>query len=80
MDESHALAPGSGAIEWHNGAAMKKVLELLICIVHPVAVVLIWINLPKRHDLSGLGKAVWAIFGVFPFIPLVYVLTGGDFW
>ena len=59
---------------------MKKLIELLLCILHPLAVVLIWINLPRRHDLTGIGKAVWAIFGIVPIVPFVYVLTGGDFW
>ena len=59
---------------------MKKVFELLICILHPLAVVLIWFNLPRRDDLSGLGKAVWAIFGIFPLVPFVYILAGGEFW
>jgi hypothetical protein len=61
-------------------AMVKKILELLICILHPVAVVLIWINLPRRHDLTNVGKAVWAIFGVFPLVPFVYILAGGEFW
>jgi uncharacterized protein YhhL (DUF1145 family) len=59
---------------------MKKLLELLVCFLHPLAVVLIWINLPRRRDLTTLGKLTWAIFGVFPIVPFVYVLTGGDLW
>jgi hypothetical protein len=30
---------------------MKKLIELLLCILHPVAVVLMWINLVSRTDL-----------------------------
>lgn len=60
--------------------AMKKILELLICFLHPLAVVLIWVNLPRRHDIDGLGKVVWAVFGIVPIVPFVYILTGGDFW
>ncbi len=32
---------------------MKKVLELILCILHPIAVVLIWINLIGRRDLEA---------------------------
>jgi len=44
---------------------MTKILELVLCILHPVAVVLIWINLVFR--------------GIVPLVPFVYVLTGNDF-
>ncbi|MBV8217301.1 MAG: hypothetical protein JO325_02465 [Solirubrobacterales bacterium] len=58
---------------------MKKVLELVLCILHPVAVVLIWIHLARRSDI-GLGpKIAWAIFSIVPLVPFVYVLTGNDF-
>ena len=59
---------------------MKKLLELLVCFLHPLAVVLAWINLMGRGDLSGGQKVVWAIFVIFPIVPFVYVLTGGDLW
>ena len=60
---------------------MKKLLEILICIfLHPVAVVLGWVNLAGRDDLSGVTKIAWAIFLIFPIVPIVYVLTGGDLW
>jgi hypothetical protein len=32
---------------------MKKVLELLACILHPVAVILIWIDLATRRDIGA---------------------------
>jgi hypothetical protein len=60
---------------------MKKLLEILICIfLHPVAVVLGWVNLAGRTDLSTVTKIAWAIFLLFPIVPIVYVLTGGDLW
>ena len=40
---------------------MKKIIELLLCILHPVAVVLIWINLLFRTDIGLLAKLTWAI-------------------
>jgi hypothetical protein len=59
---------------------MKKILELLVCFLHPLAVVLAWINIAGRSDLSGGRKVAWAIFVIFPIVPFVYVLTGGDLW
>ena len=59
---------------------MKKVLELLVCILHPLAVVLIWINLATRTDISGLQKLVWAVASIIPFVPFLYVLVSGDLW
>jgi hypothetical protein len=59
---------------------MKKLLELLVCFLHPLAVVLAWINLAGRSDLSGTKKLVWAVFMIVPIVPFLYVLTGGDLW
>jgi hypothetical protein len=58
---------------------MKKLIELLLCILHPVAVVLIWINLAFRTDIGLIAKLTWAIASIVPFVPFVYVLTGNDF-
>jgi hypothetical protein len=58
----------------------KKILELLVCILHPVAVILMWVNLVQRSDLSTLAKVAWAVFGLIPLVPFLYVLTGGDLW
>ena len=59
---------------------MKKVLELLVCFLHPLAVVLIWIDLATRRDIGGGPKLAWALFSLIPIVPFVYVLTGGDLW
>ena len=59
---------------------MKKIIELLLCFLHPLAVVLIWINLLGRRDIGGGAKLAWALFCIIPLIPFVYVLTGGDLW
>jgi hypothetical protein len=61
---------------------MKKILEVIICILlHPVAVVLMWIDLGTRQDnMSGGVKLAWAIFGLFPLVPIIYVLVSGDLW
>jgi len=58
---------------------MKKLLEILVCFLHPLAVVLGWINLAGRSDLSGVHKLVWAVFMIIPVVPFIYVLTGNDF-
>lgn len=58
---------------------MKKVLELILCILHPVAVILMWVTLPFRRDLSAVAKLTWGIAAIVPFVPFVYVLTGNDF-
>jgi hypothetical protein len=59
---------------------MKKLLELLVCFLHPVAVILMWVNLAGRQDLGGGAKVAWALFGLIPLVPFLYVLTGGDLW
>jgi hypothetical protein len=58
---------------------MKKLLELILCILHPVAVILIWINLLFRTDIGLLAKLTWGIVAIVPLIPFLYVLTGNDF-
>jgi len=59
---------------------MKKIIELLICFLHPLAVVLIWVDLAGRNDIGTGAKLAWAILSIIPLIPFVYVLTGGDLW
>ena len=58
---------------------MKKIVELLLCILHPIAVVLIWINLVFRRDLGLIAKLTWGVTAIVPLVPFVYVLTGNDF-
>jgi hypothetical protein len=57
---------------------LKKVVELLLCFLHPLAVILMWINLATRTDIGTGAKIAWAIFGLIPLVPFLYVLTGGD--
>jgi len=51
-----------------------------VCLLHPLAVVLIWIDLFTRRDTSAGAKLAWAIFSLIPLVPFLYVLTGGDLW
>lgn len=59
---------------------MKKILELLVCFLHPLAVALVWLDLAKRGDLTGGAKLAWGVFALIPLVPFLYVLTGGDLW
>ena len=59
---------------------MKKVVELLLCFIHPLAVVLVWIDLLSRTDISRGAKLAWALFALIPQVPFIYVHTGGDLW
>jgi hypothetical protein len=57
---------------------MRKILELILCILHPIAVVLIWARLIGRSDLRLIGRLAWAIAVIVPFVPFLYVLSGND--
>jgi hypothetical protein len=62
---------------------MKLLLEVVISIfLHPIAVVLMWVNLAGRVDLSGVEKILWAIVGIVWGIgPILYILVGrGALW
>jgi hypothetical protein len=59
---------------------LKKIIELLLCFLHPIAVILIWINLAIRTDIGVGAKLAWALFSIIPLVPFVYVLTGNDLW
>jgi hypothetical protein len=57
----------------------RKILELLVCFLHPIAVVLIWIELLQRDDIGSFRKLAWGITVMIPFVPFIYVLLGNDF-
>jgi hypothetical protein len=59
---------------------LKKIIEILLCFLHPIAVVLIWINLAVRQDIGLGAKLAWGILCIIPLVPFVYVLTGNDLW
>ena len=54
---------------------LKKIIELLLCILHPVAVVLIWINLALRTDIGFGAKLAWALFSIIPLVPFIYAVS-----
>ena len=62
---------------------MKLVIEILLSIfLHPIALVLTWINLAGRADLTTAEKIIWALVSVLWGVgPILYVLVGrGEFW
>ncbi len=63
----------------HREVPMKLLLEIIIAIfLHPIAVVLAWLNILSRDDLGFLSKLIWAIVSVLWGIgPILYILIGG---
>lgn len=62
---------------------LKLVLEIVLsAILHPVAVVLMWISLAGRTDLNKGQKVIWAVVGlVWGIGPILYILVGdGALW
>jgi hypothetical protein len=62
---------------------MKLLIEVIISLLlHPIAVLLAWINLAGRSDMSGTKKLIWAIVClVWGLGPILYILVGdGDLW
>lgn len=59
---------------------MKLILEILVSLIlHPVAVILAWINLAGRSDVDIAGKVIWAIVILLAWGigPILYILLGG---
>ena len=62
---------------------MKLLLEILLALVlHPIAVILMWVNLAQRSDLGTGKKLIWAVVGIIWGVgPILYVLLGdGRLW
>jgi hypothetical protein len=62
---------------------VKFIVEVLLALIlHPIAVVLAWINIAGRRDLTGLQKGIWAVVClVWGIGPILYVLVGGgELW
>ena len=62
---------------------MKLFLEIVLSLIlHPIAVVLMWVNLAGRKDLNATQTVIWAIVGlVWGIGPIRYILVGdGDLW
>ena len=62
---------------------MKLLLEILLSIfLHPIAMILMWINIVRREDLTSLKKVVWFIVSVvWGLGPILYILVAeGALW
>ncbi len=62
---------------------MKLFLEILLSILlHPIAMILMWINLLARGDLTTFQKVVWFVVSiVWGLGPILYILVAeGSLW
>lgn len=62
---------------------MKFLLEIVISwLLHPLAVILAWINIAGRRDLKLSQKLIWAVVSlVWGLGPTLYIMVGGGtFW
>jgi hypothetical protein len=62
---------------------MKLLIEILLALfLHPIAVILAWINILARGDLSGPKKILWALVCILWGIgPILYMLLAdGALW
>jgi hypothetical protein len=62
---------------------MKLLLQILVAIIlHPIALLLMLLNLLGRSDLDDGKKFVWAIVGIIWGIgPILYITVGdGALW
>lgn len=62
---------------------MQLAIEVVLAIVlHPVAVVLAWMNIAGRRDLSLSRKLLWGVIClVWGIGPILYILLGdGSLW
>jgi hypothetical protein len=70
----------AGEVHTRGAAVFKKLLEILLCILHPIAVVLIWIYLLfGRGNMGFIARIAWGVAVIVPFVPFLYVFTGNDF-
>ncbi|MGA8534124.1 MAG: hypothetical protein WB615_08455 [Candidatus Tumulicola sp.] len=62
---------------------MKLLLEILLSLIlHPIAMILMWINLIARGDLSTFTKVIWFLVSIIWGLgPILYVLVAdGSLW
>jgi len=70
-------------LERKNPPTMKVLLEILVSVIlHPVALILMLLNIIGRSDLDGGKKVVWALVGIIWGIgPILYITVGeGTLW
>lgn len=62
---------------------MKLLIEILLSLIlHPIAMILMWLNLAGRSDLPNDRKIVWFVVSiVWGLGPILYLLIeDGSFW
>lgn len=62
---------------------MKLALEIVLSIfLHPIAMILMWINLIARKDMGTFKKAVWFVVSIIWGLgPILYILVAeGALW
>ena len=62
---------------------MKLLFEILLSVfLHPIAMILMWINLISRGDMSDLKKIVWFVVSIIWGLgPILYILVAeGTLW
>jgi hypothetical protein len=66
-----------------QNVGVKLLLEILLSIfLHPIAMILMWINLIARNDLTTPKKVVWFIVSIIWGLgPILYILVAeGTLW
>jgi hypothetical protein len=62
---------------------MKLFFEIVLSIIlHPIAMILMWINLLARGDMTTLKKVAWFVVSIIWGLgPILYVLVAeGSLW
>jgi hypothetical protein len=62
---------------------MKLLLEIVISILlHPIAMILMWINLLARGDMTTFKKVIWFVVSILWGLgPILYILVAeGSLW
>jgi len=62
---------------------MKLLFEILLSIfLHPIAMILMWINLIGRGDLTTFQKVIWFVVSIIWGLgPILYLLVAeGSLW
>ena len=62
---------------------MKLLFEILLSVfLHPIAMILMWINLIGRDDLTTFQKVIWFVVSiVWGLGPILYLLVAdGSLW
>jgi hypothetical protein len=62
---------------------VKLLFEIILAIfLHPIAVILVWIQLARRRDMGLFQKILWGLVSLIWGVgPLLYVFLGeGEFW